>query len=59
MREAWEAVAKRCGEEYARVLCEGNPSAVFRGETLGQQAEMLWPELQGTKRNWLDRLLGR
>ena len=56
MREARQAVAKRCGEAYAAALCEENPCLVFRGEPLGEQAEMRWPEEKSARWDWLGRL---
>lgn len=41
MREAFDAVAKRYGTDYARRLCVDNPLAVFEGRPLGEQDEPL------------------
>ena len=62
MREAFDAVAKRYGTDYARRLCVDNPLAVFEGRHLGDQDEPLNlfdDHGEGRGKSWWKRLFDR
>jgi len=62
MREAFDAVAKRYGADYARRLCVDNPLAVFEGRHLGDQDEPLNlfdDRGEGREKSWWKRLFDR
>jgi protein-tyrosine phosphatase len=59
MREAFEAVAKRYGPDYAHLLCVSNPLAVFAGKPMPQQPEPLNLYETTKEKSWWQRLIGR
>jgi protein-tyrosine phosphatase len=59
MREAFEAVAKRYGPDYAHLLCVSNPLAVFAGKSMPQQPEPLNLYETSKEKSWWQRLIGR
>ncbi len=57
MREARELINKRHGTLYADLLCRDNPMAIFRGQSLGEQEEGVYPsDPQPFKQRWYQRL---
>jgi len=59
MREAYEMVVEKYGQEYAHALCVSNPLAAFMGKPLLPQIEAqgLYKDLE--VKSWWRRLLGR
>lgn len=58
MRAAHDEVAKRCGPDYAHLLCVSNPLAAFQGKSLPPQPEPagLYDDLE--PKSWWRRLVG-
>ena len=59
MREAFEAVAKKYGPDYAHLLCVSNPLAAFTGKPMPQQLEPLNLYEKFKEKNWWQRLMER
>ena len=59
MREAFELVAEKYGQDYAHALCVTNPLAVFMGKTMPPQAEPLGLYDDMEQKSWWQRLLKR
>ena len=59
MREAYELVVEKYGQEYAHALCVSNPLAVFMGKPLLPQTEALGLYQNLEVKSWWRRLLGR
>jgi protein-tyrosine phosphatase len=59
MREAFDAVAKKYGPDYAHLLCVTNPLAAFHGKPLTQQMEPFNLYEEFKEKNWWQRLVGR
>jgi Capsular polysaccharide biosynthesis protein len=59
MREAFEAVAKQYGPDYAHLLCNSNPLAAFMGKPMPPQLEPLNLYTEFKDKNWLQRLMER
>ena len=62
MRDAYNAVAKRYGTDYAQRLCVDNPLAVFEGRPLGEQDEPLnlfEEHGDGQRKSWWKLLFNR
>lgn len=59
MSAARDWVTKRCGEEYARLLCQDNPQAVFHGLPMPPQDEPLnlYDDMK-SQRSWWKKLFG-
>jgi protein-tyrosine phosphatase len=59
MREAFEVVVEKYGQDYAHALCVGNPLAVFMGKAMPPQAEAqgLYDDME--PKSWWQRLLKR
>jgi protein-tyrosine phosphatase len=61
LREAYDAITRDYGEEYARLLCVSNPKAAFDSTDLGEQmvASGLFEEDEPEKKGFFSRLLRR
>ncbi len=59
MREAFEAVAKKYGPDYAHLLCVSNPLAAFTGRPMPPQLEPLNLYAEFKEKNWWQRLMSR
>jgi protein-tyrosine phosphatase len=59
MREAYELVVEKYGQEYAHALCVSNPLAAFMGKPLLAQTEALGLYKNLEVKSWWRRLLGR
>ncbi len=58
MRKAHDMVSRRCDPDYANLLCQHNPLAVFNGRPLGDQAEPAnLYDANPFKEHWWQRLL--
>ena len=59
LREARRIVAKKYGEEYAEMLCETNPRAVFEGKPLPPQEEPRNLYEDREPKGWLGNLMSK
>jgi protein-tyrosine phosphatase len=59
MREAFEAVAKKYGPDYAHLLCVSNPLAAFTGKPMPPQLEPLNLYAEFKDKSWWQRLMNR
>jgi len=59
MREAYELIAEKYGQDYAHALCVGNPLSVFMGKPLLPQAEPLHLHENLEEKSWWRRLLDK
>ena len=59
MREAYELVLEKYGQDYAHALCVSNPLAAFMGKPLLPQTEALGLYKDLEVKSWWRRLLGR
>lgn len=59
MHEAFEAVAKKYGPDYAHLLCTSNPLAAFMGKPMPPQLEPLNLYAEYKDKNWWQRLTER
>ena len=59
MREAFEAVAKKYGPDYAHLLCISNPLAAFTGNPMPPQPEPLNLYTEFREKSWWQRLMSR
>jgi len=59
MREAYELIVNKYGQDYAHALCVSNPLAAFMGKPLLSQAEPLGLYENLEVKSWWRRLLGR
>jgi protein-tyrosine phosphatase len=59
MKEAYELVAEKYGQEYAHALCVGNPLAAFMGKQMHPQAEPLHVFEDLEEKSWWQKLLSR
>lgn len=59
MKDAFEAVARKYGPDYAHLLCVSNPLAAFMGKPLQPQLEPLNLYEDPEKKSWWQRLAGR
>jgi protein-tyrosine phosphatase len=59
MREAFELVVEKYGQDYAHALCVANPLAVFMGKSMPPQAEPqgLYDDME--QKSWWQRMLKR
>jgi protein-tyrosine phosphatase len=57
LREAFEAVAKKYGPDYAHLLCISNPLAAFTGKTMPPQPEPLNLYVEFKEKNWWQRMM--
>jgi protein-tyrosine phosphatase len=59
MQEAFDSVAKKCGPDYAHLLCVSNPLAAFLGKPMPPQMDPLNLYDEDKPRSWWQRLTGR
>lgn len=59
IREAFELVVEKYGQDYAHTLCVTNPLTVFMGKTMPPQAEPLGLYDNMEQKSWWQRLLKR
>ncbi len=59
MQEAFDAVAKKYGPDYAHLLCVSNPLAAFLGKPMPPQMEPLNLYEEDAPKSWWQRLTGR
>ena len=59
MRDAYELVVEKYGQEYAHALCVSNPLAAFLGKPMLPQTEALGLYKDLKVKSWWQRLLGR
>ena len=58
MREAYELIVQKYGQEYAHALCVSNPLAAFMGRPMLPQTEALGLYKNLEVKSWWSRLLG-
>jgi protein-tyrosine phosphatase len=59
MKEAYEMIAEKYGQEYAHALCVGNPLAAFMGKQLQPQPEPLHVHEDLEEKSWWRKVFGR